>query len=57
MRNNVILYSDVMLKKSRQKLSKFIKKVLAFLFRFCYIKQVASEAARKQALMVRWSSG
>ena len=25
--------------------------------RFCYIKQVASEAARKQALMVRWSSG
>jgi hypothetical protein len=38
-------------------LSEFIKKVLAFLFRFCYIKQVASEAARKQALMVRWSSG
>ncbi len=31
--------------RNNKKLSKFIKKVLAFCIRFCYIKQVASEAA------------
>ena len=50
MRNNVILYSDIMFEKGKQKLSNFLKKVLAFLFRFCYIKQVASEAARYKHL-------